>query len=255
MLPRLPVELQLIIFKDTSLSTFDLIRLNATTSHWQKIILSKIYFQERLFLRPLGTFHSSPNFIGLVIKVTIRRIPYTIWNGVEKPLYEMTVRTELDPTRQSAEDTYLNPVLRNLGHWMHIVNPNFKHHERLETSYGHAIKPLPTLRFKDAQELRELLAPAAHTAADADASWRKMLVSTAPVHQFYLHWSLLARFSARHSWFSGNHGSYGQRTLRTDKGTTLGDHVEVFRDLLRKLPVGQMMQRAGGGLVPWWWWW
>lgn len=101
---------------------------------------------------------------------------------------------------------YMNPILRDLGHWMHLVNENFRRPGPVQESYG-APSPLPGLRFRSLREFQSQVRPRDNN--NSMESWRDMHVSHIPLNRFDMLWSVGIRSGARDYKSAGWGSSYG----------------------------------------------
>jgi hypothetical protein len=231
-LQGLPVELLLNIFELSSLNVFELTRLRTVSAKWREILDSWKIPRERLFLqypRPSSSIPPSHGSIRLDVRVLIRRVPSTIWNDYATDLYEM--KWQLIPGLYQSKKILksLNPVLRHISHWMHLVCPHFTHAERADSSYGTPKPPL-SLCFRTVQELESLVA--LRTDHNGTESWRKMLVSSVPMRHLGVVWSV----SIRDCTEKFEHTIITHFNVRINPDSRMDAVIKLFQTMLRVTP-------------------
>jgi hypothetical protein len=127
----------------------------------------------------------------IYINVDIRRVLITAPHEYTEGTHEMTWKLAV-PER--ACDEYMNPILLDLGHWMHLINTNFKHATPVQSSYG-TPSPLPALRFRNLKDFEDQVVT--QDRSGPMESWRNMDVSQIPLKRLNIIWNVGIRSGAR----------------------------------------------------------
>ncbi|KAH7095715.1 hypothetical protein FB567DRAFT_36959 [Paraphoma chrysanthemicola] len=220
---QLPNELLLSIIEVSNLTFPDLIRLRTIEPFRGLLQEPRRVLAERLFLRTLNKPRPWARIIldlTVTIKAVTRKgkilyfshmfscfvraihnlaksyvsptVPRTIWNNYNS-FYDLTWHIDTDDPIFSSVNGPLNPVLRNIGKYMDLVNGHFKHHSPYERAAPGEPQPPRSLRFRDLDELEQLVA----FGGNVDASVRNMLISLYPLRSLQILGIVLRRYGAR----------------------------------------------------------
>ncbi|OAL50390.1 hypothetical protein IQ07DRAFT_673578 [Pyrenochaeta sp. DS3sAY3a] len=215
---EVPDELLLQIFKDESLTMFDMLRIQRVCPKWKSIVATERFIQQRLWiLLPPGIKHYPSHYYRASIGVSfiIKAVPSTIWNGFLKDTHEISLRVnrfhhldlchchddDLDLKDFVIPHPSLNPVLEDFNMLLQLVNPNFKHHDKYPNSDGEVDTTLKTLRFSDLGELRRMTAhkPRSEVALKKEhCHWHDMLLCPALLDVLQVEVHTGTRTCARH---------------------------------------------------------
>ncbi|KAH7080278.1 hypothetical protein BKA63DRAFT_590776 [Paraphoma chrysanthemicola] len=221
---QIPNELLLSILEVPYLTFLDLIRLHTTEPFRGLLQEPRRVLAERLFLRTLDepqpwartildltvtikavirkgsifsySSHKFPSFVlavgNLANSHVSLTVPSTIWNDYST-FYDLTWHLDTDDPIFDNDNGPLNPVLKNIGKYMDLVNVQFRHHSPYERAAPGESQTLRSLRFRDLDELEQLVA----FDGNVDASVRNMLISLFPLRSVQILGIVLRRYHAR----------------------------------------------------------
>jgi hypothetical protein len=122
----------------------------------------------------------------LSIKVTIRKLPATIWSEYEKTLWEMSWQGyEFDMMEHP-----WSPLIADLHEYMHLINPNFIHQPPyLGCKVKNPSNSPRSLIFSSIEELHQKTL----MTEPQEESWQKMLISQTCITSVQLEFDLVTR--------------------------------------------------------------